>query len=471
MHYGNLIRRGGSALLCSLLSTACVNVNVATDEGPLVVGYKPPYREPRNIIMVVADGMGPVFPAAYRHYKDNPETPEVEETVFDRNLVGMAATAPHQQQGRITDSAAAATAFAAGVKTYNKAIGVDIDRNPVDTVLEAARERGMKTGLAVTSEIVHATPAAYVAKNESRENYNAIADDFFDLRVDGQFKVDVMLGGGRQYLIRQDRNLVSEFVDAGYQYIDDFKQLTGGRVSAPLLGLFAESGLEPAIDSADPHRLATMTGVALDLLENDDGFFLLVEASQVDWGAHVNDLPWAMGEMDDLAETLLLLESYVASHPDTLVVVTADHNTGGFSLGRDNVYEWEPRYLDTLQASPQALTGALVAGDLAPEDLPQKLGFPLSAEQLDALANAGDLSIAEGNPLYDLQQDGMDMKFVGTYLLLTNWISEKTVTGWTSGGHTGGDVPVYAFGAGAERFAGFQDNTDIAEKLFEFLDW
>ncbi|MCG7588197.1 alkaline phosphatase, partial [Photobacterium sp. OFAV2-7] len=131
---------------------------------------------PKNIIMVVGDGMGPAYTSAYRYFKDNPETVEIEKTVFDRHLIGRASTYPSYVQGLVTDSAASGTALATGYKTYNGAIGLDKDKRAVETVLEYAKSRGKSTGLVVTSQINHATPASYVAHVEKRKMYNQIAD-------------------------------------------------------------------------------------------------------------------------------------------------------------------------------------------------------------------------------------------------------------------------------------------------------
>jgi alkaline phosphatase len=149
-------------------------------------------NSPKNIIMMVGDGMGPAYTTAYRMYADDPSTPEVEKTVFDRLLVGMASTHPDMVTGYITDSAASATALSTGVKTYNGAIGVDSNKKPVQTVLELAKILGRKTGIAVTSQINHATPASFGAHNESRQNYDQIADSYFDDKTNGQFVFDVM---------------------------------------------------------------------------------------------------------------------------------------------------------------------------------------------------------------------------------------------------------------------------------------
>ena len=193
--------------------------------------------------MVIGDGMGPAYTSAYRYFSDDPNTKEVEETVFDRHLKGSSSTYPAAISGVVTDSAASPTALGTGVKSYNGAIGVDVNKKAVQTVLEWAKLQGKKTGVVVTSQINHATPASYLTHNESRKNYNAIADSYID---DG-IKADIYLGGGSQYFIRDDRNLVEEFKQAGFHYLDSYQGLTNLPKAKPVLGLFADVGLPWAL--------------------------------------------------------------------------------------------------------------------------------------------------------------------------------------------------------------------------------
>lgn len=141
-------------------------------------------------------------------------------------MIGRASTYPAHVSHFVTDSAAAGTALATGHKTYNGAIGVDKDKKVVKSVLEFAKSKGKSTGVVVTSQINHATPASYIAHVESREMYNKIANSYFDHKITGQFKVDIMLGGGWKYFIREDSNLKNEFMKAGYQYINNYDQLS-----------------------------------------------------------------------------------------------------------------------------------------------------------------------------------------------------------------------------------------------------
>ncbi|GHA62438.1 alkaline phosphatase [Photobacterium aphoticum] len=407
---------------------------------------------PPNIIMVVGDGMGPVHTSAFRYFHDDPATPQVESTVFDRHFVGRSSTYPALSQGLVTDSAASGTALASGHKTYNGAIGLDNDQQPVESVLEYAKAVGKSTGLVVTSQINHATPASYVAHVPQRRMYNEIADSYFDAKIDDQFKVNVMLGGGWQYFIRDDRNLVEEFQQAGYQYIDSYAQLATID-NHNVLGLFADRGLPAALDEANPDRLKDMVQAAVSRLEtNDKGFFLLVEGSQIDWASHANDVASTMAEMDDLHRALLWLETYVSQHPNTLVVVTADHNTGGMTMGeRAGGYRWEPAYLRQLSASPRTIAVTHAEQTWEPASLNQQLGFTLTKEEMAVLQPAHK----EGAKAF--------------YQAIKQVVDQRTNTGWTTGGHTGVDVPVFAFGQGKEQFIGQMDNTDIAKKLFAML--
>lgn len=163
---------------------------------PLTAAAADPLKtpsKPKNMVIMIGDGMGPAYTSAYRYFKDNPDTEEIEQTVFDRLLAGMASTYPAPVSGYVTDSAAAATALATGHKSYNGAISVDVNKAPLPTLFEKAREAGLATGVAVSSQINHATPAAFLAHNESRKNYDEIASAI--LGSDAQ----VLLGGGQKY--------------------------------------------------------------------------------------------------------------------------------------------------------------------------------------------------------------------------------------------------------------------------------
>ncbi|WP_233499785.1 alkaline phosphatase [Glaciecola sp. KUL10] len=434
-------------IACGFTLSACSSSNV------VVSNTQAEANKPQNIIMVVADGMGPAYTTAYRYFKDDPNTSIIEETALDSILTGTARTYPASVSGLVTDSAASATSLAAGVKTYNGAIGLDVNKKPVETVLHRAKTQGMKTGVAVTSQIVHATPAAYIAHNESRRNYNQIADSFLDDRLNGMPKADVMLGGGWDYFLREDRNLVEEFKSLGYQYADSYEALDSLETGKATLGLFANMGLPRALDDSSQTRLSTLTKHALKHLENPNGFFLLVEASQVDWAGHGNDIASAMYEMADLEASILLLKEYVKENPDTLVVLTADHSTGGLTIGAKGEYRWSPEFLHNMTASTSYIASKLFEQDDRVAFVESKFGFELNTDEQNRIA-----AIEQG------------MKSRAVEAVLKTIIDERTNTGWTTSGHTGVDVEVFAFGKGADNFLGNMDNIDIASKIFDLLE-
>ncbi|MFC3121509.1 alkaline phosphatase [Agaribacter flavus] len=439
--------------IASILVSACASEPSKNHQGQKITSETALNGLPKNIVMVVADGMGPAYVPAFRYYMDNPETDELELTVLDDILLGSARTYPAKVSGYVTDSAASATALATGIKTYNGAVGMDVDKQPIETVMHRAKQYGLKTGVAVTSTVVHATPASYMVANESRKNYDAIADSVFDNRIGEQFIADVILGAGTTNFIRDDRNLVSEFQAEGYQYIDDLTQLSTLQLGQPVLGLFGGFELPWALDSEDPTRLRTMTKAALRQLTNDKGFFLLVEASQVDWAGHANDIAGAMNEMYDLAKTVEYLREYVAKHPDTLVIITADHSTGGLTVAASDGYRWDPSWLKGVKASPMSIAKGLKRVDDKSAYLAQQLGFELKLEEKNLLS-----LITSESPNRDVES------------IVKRILDKRTNTGWTTNGHTGEDVFVFGFGPQVERFKGQLNNTDIAKNIFSLLD-
>lgn len=418
-----------------------------------------------NVIYLIGDGMGVAATSAYRYYSDTSDNKVVDKSIFDEMLVGMASTYPDDEVANVTDSAAAATALATSVKTYNGAIGVDRQHNSVDSLLDAAKKRGYLTGIAVTSQINHATPAAFVAHVDSRHSYDKIADQYLDLRINGKPKVDVMLGGGQQYFIRKDRNLVQEFKDLGYQYqdnIDNLNQLT----KVPALGLFAPVGLTPALDSDHPLRLAEMTQKALDLLQ-EKPFFLMLEASQIDWCAHANDIACTMAEMRDMAETMKVIKRFIDANPNTIFVATADHSTGGLSIsanGEYNIrgeYMWLSKVVKKIKASGPVIAAKLVANKAQWQTQWMELTqLPLSPQETQKIQKALD-AVSEAKTKEEM---------LAVQELVLTTIDYYTCTGWTTKGHTGEDVQVYSYGKDKSIFNGAMDNIDIAKKLFHYIN-
>ncbi|MFD1137980.1 alkaline phosphatase (plasmid) [Paenibacillus urinalis] len=410
-------------------------------------------KQIKNIIFLIGDGMGTSYTSAYRYMKNDPSTKVMERTVFDPYLVGTQMTYPDDDTQNVTDSASAATAMSAGVKTYNAAIAVDNDESEVKTVLEQAKENGKSTGLVATSEITHATPAAFGAHDISRRNMDAIADDYYDELINGEHKVDVLLGGGKSNFVREDRDLTNEFLEAGFSYVTDRSALLAD-TNEQILGLFADGGMDKLIDrTSETPSLAEMTNTAIDRLStNENGFFLMVEGSQIDWAGHDNDIVGSMSEMEDFAAAFQAAIDFATENGETLVVATADHSTGGLTLGKDGEYNF---FVDPIKAAvrtPDFMAARIAEGASVEETLKNYLKLELTAEEIQSVK--------------DVAKDA-DVTTIDN--AIETIIDNRSFTGWTTGGHTGEDVPVYAYGPGSHRFSGLIDNTNNAEIIFDIL--
>jgi alkaline phosphatase len=409
--------------------------------------------EIKNVIFLIGDGMGVSYTSAYRYLQDSTDSKFADRTELDKYLVGQQMTYPEDPEQNVTDSASAATAMSAGIKTYNNAIAVDNDGSEVKTVLEAAKERGKATGLVATSEITHATPASFGSHDHSRKNMNAIADDYYDELINGEHKVDVLLGGGSDLLIRKDRNLVEKFKQDGFSYVTNKDELLKD-TNEQVLGLFAERGMPKMIDrTKDIPSLGDMTTSAIERLNKDeDGFFLMIEGSQIDWAGHDNDIVSAMSEMEDFEKAFKAAIEFAKKDKHTLVVATADHSTGGYSIGSDGIYNWFGAPIKAAKRTPDFMANQIANGADVEDTLKEYIDLELTSEEIQSV------------------KDAASKKEVDIDNAIEKIFDNRSHTGWTTGGHTGEDVPVYAFGPSSDRFAGQIDNTDNAKIIFDILE-
>jgi alkaline phosphatase len=229
--------------------------------------------------------------------------------------------------------------------------------------------------------------------------------------------------------------------------------------ASKLLGLFAPWGLARAWDriSSVP-SLSDMTRAALKTLEkNPQGFFLMVEGSQIDWAAHADDVAGVISEMEDFSAAVEVALEFAAEQGDTLLVITADHETGGMSLGRDDIYHWDPRPLRGMKRTPAAMTEEYLAGDEPLSHVvARSVSFTLTAEEqtrLDSYPREVPVDPAYG-------MDGL-----AAYMGINEMLSKRTMTGWSTLGHTGVDVPLYAVGPGSENFRGLLQNEEVGQAL------
>ncbi|MCC5928308.1 MAG: alkaline phosphatase [Cyclobacteriaceae bacterium] len=276
-------------------------------------------KKPKNIIFFIADGMGLAhFHAAKIANKGNLYLSHFPVT-------GLITT--HSYDEFVTDSGAGGTAFSTGKKTRNGYIGIDHRGRRIPTILQLASASGFATGLVATSKITHATPAAFISHQRSRLYYEEIAADF--LKTD----IDVFIGGGNQEFIhrRDKRNLLEELEAKEYQIITELSDLRNAK--GPKLAALVHHEHLPKIEYGRDNFLPDATEKALEILsQNEKGFFVMIEGSQVDWGGHDNNIRYIIDEMLDFDRAVGKAMEFAAKRDDTLILVTADHETGALSI-------------------------------------------------------------------------------------------------------------------------------------------
>lgn len=353
----------------------CVLVVLVGGLAIALINRIPDSSEPKvkNIIYLIGDGMG------ISHITSTMIAQQYTPLALERaEYVGLQKT--YSSNNLITDSAAAGTALSAGTKTYNGAIGVDDNKQSVENIREVAEKMGMATGVVATYAVTHATPAAFMGHTESRNQQDLIAEQFLDTNV------DVFFGGGQKYFMQRadSLDLVGKLQEKGYTIatsLEEIADIKEGKVGV----LAARKGL-PTMLKGRGNFLPEATTKALEILtanakKNKSGFFLMVEGSQIDGEAHANNLEGVVAEIVDFDAAVKIAFDYADKHPGTLVVVTADHETGG-------------------------------------------------------------LTIINNNNKFDVAENPIAYHF-------------------STGGHSGGMVPIFAYGAGAEAFSRVLENTDI----------
>ncbi|WP_392672312.1 alkaline phosphatase [Streptomyces sp. LN785] len=412
-----------AAAVVAAVATMVVNPTLgATAAAPQSAG-KAQAPKAKNVIFINGDGMGASMREAARLNLAGLEG----QLAMDRlTASGQLTTTPRDPKAVVTDSAAAAAAWATGEKTYNGAISVDVDGNPLATLGQQAKAAGKSTGLVTTAQVTDASPAAFFANTADRGQQDEIARQYLDVS-----KPDVILGGGEDWWLPagtpgafKDKpaedtaeasrgtkgNLIKKAQKAGYSYVNSASGLSKAK-NGKILGLFSNEEMfqqrpegqgdvySPVVD------LGTMTSKALTSLDkNKKGFFLMVEEEGTDEFAHSNNGTRVLQSMQQLEKAVAVARAYIATHPDTLLVVTGDHETGG-----------------------------------------------LSVEDVDATDESGDGVSAEDGP-FSIR--GSDRKFV---------------IDWTTSGHSSVDVPVTASGPLSGSFSGKHPNTYVHDVLKQVL--
>ena len=454
------------AVVISVTFLVCVLASV----GPALA------QAPKNVIIMFADGAAPSQWDFGRYSSQvlRRQPFVTTDVVFRQGAMGLLVTSPHGAY--VTDSAAAGSAMSTGFKVANGAVSITPDGKSPRTVMEAAKAAGKRVGLVTTATVFDATPVAFAVHAKSRRESQTLVDQLLALEP------EVLMGGGAEYFLpegaaggkRKDgKDVIAAFRARGYQVVANTAELAAA--SAPkLLGLFSDDDMdfEGDRDPVKEPTTAEMATAALKALEpSPHGFVLLVENENVDTAGHHNDaasLMRALWAFDDAVKVAL---DFQRRHPDTLLIVTGDHETGGFSptyalkdltslAGTNRFYpgDAELRMLERISMS-------LIR-------VKEKLGKSPSGEVLDQL-------LAQHFPGFRLDPDLRALILGGktdernfTYLpqnALGRMVARQTGYYWGTSGHTPEPVLVGAIGPGADLFRGYQDNTDFAKHLHRLL--
>ena len=393
----------------------------------------------------------------------------------------------------VTDSAAAGTALATGNKTKNGAIGVKKDQTTeVTSVAAWAKDNGYRVGVSTSVTIDHATPASFYAHEGDRGSSYQIGLDLieagFDFYAGSDFDDPI-----NRKASRKDGKTYESLYDltqkAGYTLARGYKDYQKKAKKAEKMILFQTEAASAIDKGSIPYAidrkkgdmtLSEITRAGINFLSKDTskGFFLMVEGGKIDWAAHANDAATTFQEVLDFDEAIKVAYEFYEQHPDeTLIVVTADHETGGLILG-NGPYALNLQALKSQKLSEGAYTAALndlrkkyknqVSWETIQESLKENFGFwdtiKLHKRQEEQLKAIYDKSF--GNQPIDLEKNlyQQNEPLAGTAKRILNQIA---FISWASGSHSAGYVPVYAIGAGAEKFQGQIDNTEIAGKIAE----
>ena len=434
---------------------------------------------PKNVIIMFADGAAPtqweLARYASRVLRNQPFV--VTDRVFRDGVLGLLST--HPAAVFVTDSAAGASAMSTGHKAQNGAISVTPDGARPRTVMEAAKQSGRRVGLVTTAQIWDASPAAFSVHAGSRREAQSIVDQYLALEP------EVLLGGGRDFFLPKsaggrrtdDKDVLAAFSAKGYAVLREPRQLRESR-AAKLVGLFSdkELGLEIDRDPAREPTVADMTRAALDALarnagaDADKGFVLFVETENTDDAGHRNDIAALVRALWAFDEAVAAALEFQANNPDTLVIVAADHETGGLSA-------------TSARGETGGNTFPVIVGpkefekimriDASLDAVAAKLGARPSPEQLDAL-------IAKHFPGFTLDADlrealllqrPLERNFaISPQTVLSRMVSRQTGFYWGTTGHTAEPVAIGALGPDAQLFRGYADNTEFGRRLLQLID-
>lgn len=394
----------------------------------------------------------------------------------------------------VTDSAAAGTALATGNKTQNGTIGMKQDlQTEVSSVAVWAKNKGCRVGVTTSVSVDHATPAAFYAHDPSRGSYYKIGTDLYKAGFDFYAGSDFIDPHNKDNKDGNSENLYTMAEKNGYTIARGYKDYLKKCKKADKMILFQSekasekdrTAIPYAIDrTKDDLTLADITRSAINFLSKDlsKGFFLMIEGGKIDWACHSNDAATAFHEVADMDEAVKVAYEFYSQHPDeTLIVVTADHETGGFVLGT-GAYKLNLQVLKNQKVSESGFTRILnelrkkynnnVSWEKVQQALKENFGFwdkvKLNEKQEERLLAKYNDTFKGKEAKLEKSEYAQDEPLAAEAKRI---IDEIALVGWTSGGHSAGYVPVFAIGAGADLFQGRIDNTEIPIKIAKAAEY
>ena len=418
------------------------------------------YAQPKYIFYFIGDGMGPSHVLATELYLGELQgvIGRPQKMVFTQFPESAFVTTFSASNG-VTDSAASGTALSTGKKTTNGRIGTDSEGNDIYSVAYDAKNAGMAVGIATTVCINHATPSAFYAHNDSRNNYNEIAQWMLEAGY------DFYAGGDAKCTAEQRNDLYGRAEEQGYTIVRGYDEYRSKAKKAEKMMLYQENVAEEipyAIDrTEDDLTLAQITKAGIDFLSRkgkDEGFFMMIEGGKIDYAAHRDDAATLIHEMLDFNAAIEEAYEFYKRHKDeTLIIVTADHETGGLVLGYTSQYKLNLKELESQKVSVDHLVSML-------ESLKETTWGKVT-EMVKENVGVGPRGNHNADEAVEMTHDLANrIAYDAIYDL-----NHKALVSWASGNHSGTFVPLFAIGEGADRFNGVIDNTDIPLTIMEFL--
>ena len=418
------------------------------------------FAQPKYIFYFIGDGMGPSHVLATELYLGELQgvIGRPQKLVFTQFPESAFVTTFSASNG-VTDSAASGTALATGTKTSNGRIGTDVDGNDIYSVAHVAKNAGMAVGIATTVCINHATPSAFYAHNESRNNYNDIAQ--WMLEAD----YDFYAGGDAKCSSEQRNDLYGRAEKQGYTIVRGYNDYKAKAKKADKMMLYQKNVAEEvpyAIDrTEDDLTLAQITKAGIDFLSKKsrkEGFFMMVEGGKIDYASHRDDAATMIHEVLDFNAAIEEAYEFYKKHKDeTLIIVTADHETGGIVLGYTGQYKLDLKVLESQKVSVDNLASML-------ESLKETTWGKIT-EMVKANVGVEPRGKHNADESVSMTHDlANKIAYDAIYDL-----DRKALISWASGNHSGTFVPLFAIGEGADKFNGVIDNTDIPLTIMEFL--